>query len=127
MADHNIDDRELRDIFHDTAKDIFFHNDTTIDWNFAEDPRQLPWPVGHNANICAPAQIRHDTVGDGWLELRIDIAGNQCLCAFGKTHVQRREAVKRDSEHGKDGVDVLFHTAALGADRYALTSKIRDG
>ena len=93
MCHQNIDHRELRDIFHHSPEDILFNNDASVEWNFAENPRQLARRIRDDANVCAQAQIGHDTIGNGWLELRIDIAGNQFISAFGKTHVHWREAV----------------------------------
>src|SRR5918995_341649 len=126
MGHENVDDSNLRDIFHHAAESTLFYHHPTIERHCGKNCFQLPRRIGHDSHLSPLAQIDHDPIRYRRMELRIDVAGHQSFSALGEAHINRREAVECDIQHAEYRAHVLLHAAALRADGDALAFEIGD-
>ena len=127
MADDDVDDTHLNDIFDDTAKGVFLHRDRTVERHRGKQLVALRGSVRDHPNVGALAQIGKHCVGNRRMELHVDLAGHKRVGAFGETQVHRRETVEGNAQHFEDRLNMLFHAAAFGADGHPFAGEIGDG
>jgi hypothetical protein len=124
MGDEHVEHCDLRQVRVEAADLALAHHGTAIIRDRRHHPLELARAVGQHPQRDALRELGHDRVGNGALELGVDLARRQGGGAGGEIEIGRQEVGKAHAERAEKAVGVLHHAARAQPHRDPAAAQI---
>jgi hypothetical protein len=123
-ASCTIESGNLRQVGFETADGAGAHHGAAIVGHGPQHSLELGRLVRQHAHPDALGELGHDQIGNGTLELSVDLARRQRRGAGSEIEVDRRKIGKSHAQRAEQTVRVLHHAARARAERNPLPAQI---
>ena len=124
MGDQHVDDGDLRQVGFETADGAGAHHGAAVVGHGPQHSLELGGLVRQHTHPDPLGEIGHDRIGNGTLELSVDLARRQRRGAGGEIEVDRREIGKPHAQRAEQTVRVLHHPARARSERNPASAQI---